>query len=155
MTQSARVHQILCTKCGYQVNRIRGHALAEDLGPGMRLDLRELELCVVGVHGIDLLPSGGTQDLDDLHQLIYPALTYKSRPPMSVTRLGVHISIPLGMVLLRSRNSTMHMLMAVPFLQMKTGAPLQLLFAHGLTACMQLPNTDHSQMCSSSLLSHK
>ena len=86
MTQSARVHEILCSKCGYQVNCIRGHALAEDLGPGMRLNLRELELCVVGVHGVDLLPSGGTQDLDDLHQLIYPALTYKSRPPISVTR---------------------------------------------------------------------
>ena len=42
----------------------------------MRLDLGKLELCVVGVHGIDLLPCGCAQDLDDLNQLVYPTLTY-------------------------------------------------------------------------------
>ena len=43
----------------YQVNSIRGHALAEDLAPGVRCDLGELELGVVGVHAVDHLPGGG------------------------------------------------------------------------------------------------
>lgn len=36
----------------------------------MRLDLRELVLHVVGVHGADLVASRGAQNLDDLHQLV-------------------------------------------------------------------------------------
>lgn len=39
----------------------------EDFGEGVRLDLRELVLHVVGVHSLDLFPSRGTQNLDDLH----------------------------------------------------------------------------------------
>ncbi len=31
--------------------------------PGMSLDLRELELCVVWVHALDLLPCWGAQNL--------------------------------------------------------------------------------------------
>ncbi len=58
----------------YQVNGVRGHALAEDLAPGVRCDLGEFELGVVGVHAADLLPGGGPQHLDDLHQLVHPAL---------------------------------------------------------------------------------
>ena len=58
----------------YQVDSVRGHALAEDLAPGVRRDLGELELGVVGVHAVDLLPGGGPQHLDDLHQLVDPTL---------------------------------------------------------------------------------
>jgi len=47
----------------HQVNRVRGHALAEHLGPRVRLDLGELELGVVGVHGVDLLARGRAQHL--------------------------------------------------------------------------------------------
>lgn len=39
--------------------------------PGVRLDLRKLELSVVGVHLTYLLTSRGAQHLDDLHQLVY------------------------------------------------------------------------------------
>ncbi len=58
----------------HQVDSVRGHALAEDLAPGVRCDLGELELGVVGVHAVDLLPGGGSQHLYDLHQLVHPAL---------------------------------------------------------------------------------
>ena len=37
---------------------------------GVRLDLWELVFHVVGVHGTDLVTSRGTQNLDDLDQLI-------------------------------------------------------------------------------------
>ena len=47
----------------HQVDRVCGHALGEDLGPRVRLDLRELEFCVVGVHGVDLLTRGRAQHL--------------------------------------------------------------------------------------------
>ena len=40
----------------------------------MRLDLGKLELCVVRIHLLDLFPGGGAQDLDDLHQLVHPAV---------------------------------------------------------------------------------
>lgn len=36
----------------------------------MRLDLRELVLHVIRIHGLDLLTSGCAEDLDDLHKLI-------------------------------------------------------------------------------------
>lgn len=58
----------------HQVDRIGGHALGEHLGPGVRLDLGELELGVVGVHRVDLLTAGRTQHLYDLHQLVHTAL---------------------------------------------------------------------------------
>jgi hypothetical protein len=46
---------------------------------GMRLDLRELVLHVVGVHGADLVASRGSQDLDDLDQLIDTRLAREQR----------------------------------------------------------------------------
>ena len=58
----------------HQVDGVRRHALAEDLAPGVRRDLGELELGVVGVHAVDLLPGGGSQHLYDLHQLVHPTL---------------------------------------------------------------------------------
>ena len=42
---------------------------------GMRLDLRELVLHVVGVHGANLFPGRGAKHLDDLHQLVDTRLT--------------------------------------------------------------------------------
>lgn len=54
---------------GDQVNGI-GVGLAEDLVERMRLDLRELVLHVVGVHGANLLPRGRTKYLDNLHELV-------------------------------------------------------------------------------------
>ena len=47
----------------------------------MRLDLGELELCVVRIHLLDLFPGGGAQDLDDLHQLVHPAVPGKDGLP--------------------------------------------------------------------------
>lgn len=38
-----------------------------DLIEGMRFDLRELVLHIIGVHGADLLPSRGAQNLDDFY----------------------------------------------------------------------------------------
>lgn len=43
----------------HQVNGVRGQTLGEHTGPGVSLDLRELELCVIGVHVMDLFPSRG------------------------------------------------------------------------------------------------
>ena len=45
----------------------------------MRLDLWELELRVVRVHLLDLLPGGRPQHLDDLHQLVDPAVPGEDR----------------------------------------------------------------------------
>lgn len=42
---------------------------------GMWLDLRELVLHVIGVHGPNLLASGSTKNLDDLHKLIDTGFT--------------------------------------------------------------------------------
>mmetsp|Transcript_99650 Transcript_99650/g.237564 ORF Transcript_99650/g.237564 Transcript_99650/m.237564 type:complete len:219 (-) Transcript_99650:405-1061(-) len=56
------------------IHRLLRSAGPEDLVPWVRLDLRELELGVVRVHGHQLLPRRGSQDLDDLHQLIHAAL---------------------------------------------------------------------------------
>ncbi len=48
---------------GYQVNGVGGQALGEDFGPGVRLDLGELELSVIGVHCVDVLPRRRPQHL--------------------------------------------------------------------------------------------
>ena len=53
--------------------------LAENLIERVRLDLRELVLHVVGVHSPNLLPSGRTQDLDDLDQLVDTRFTGEER----------------------------------------------------------------------------
>ena len=45
----------------------------------MRPDLRELEVCVVWVHSSDLLPRGGSQNLDDLDQLVDARLPGEKR----------------------------------------------------------------------------
>ena len=47
------------------------------LGPRMGFDLRELELCVIWVHLLDLLSGGGAQHLDNLHQLVHPTISRK------------------------------------------------------------------------------
>lgn len=45
----------------------------------MGLDLGELELGVIGVHRSDLLPCGGAEHLDDLHELVDPRLPRELR----------------------------------------------------------------------------
>ncbi len=45
----------------------------------VRLDLGELVLHVVWVHGADLLAGGGPQHLDDLHKLINARLSREQR----------------------------------------------------------------------------
>lgn len=47
------------------------HSVEVYLLPGVALDLRELELGVVGVHLADLFPCRRTQHLDDLDQLVH------------------------------------------------------------------------------------
>ena len=44
---------------------------------GMRLDLRELVLHVIWIHGADLLSRGRAQYLDDFHQLVNPRLAWE------------------------------------------------------------------------------
>ena len=46
---------------------------------GMRLDLRELVLHVIGVHGANLIPCRCSQDLDDLDKLVDARLAGKQR----------------------------------------------------------------------------
>ena len=45
----------------------------------MGLDLGKLELCVVWIHLLYLLPGGSPEDLDDLHQLVHPAVPGEDR----------------------------------------------------------------------------
>ena len=45
--------------------------------PGVCLDLRELELCVVGVHLSNLLLGRGAEDLDDLYQLVHTTVSWE------------------------------------------------------------------------------
>lgn len=47
-----------------------GISLAEDLAEGVRLDLGELVLHVVGVHGANLFPGGGAENFDNFDQLV-------------------------------------------------------------------------------------
>mmetsp|Transcript_6086 Transcript_6086/g.17155 ORF Transcript_6086/g.17155 Transcript_6086/m.17155 type:complete len:342 (+) Transcript_6086:192-1217(+) len=61
---------------------------AEDLVPGVRLDLGKLELRVVGVHRCELLARGRAQHLDDLHQLVHTALPGEDGLPQD--ELGGH-----------------------------------------------------------------
>ena len=48
--------------------------IVSNLWPRVSLDLRELELCVVRIHLLDLLPRRSSKNLDDLHQLVHPAV---------------------------------------------------------------------------------
>ena len=50
------------------------HPALTHLAPGMRLDLREFELCVILVHGLDLLARGRAHDFDDFYELIHIAV---------------------------------------------------------------------------------
>lgn len=51
-------------------NMLSGLQRGTDLLERMRLDLRELVLHVVGVHGPDLVPRGCAEHLDDLDELV-------------------------------------------------------------------------------------
>lgn len=55
---------------GHEVNGIDGSAMAEHFRPGQGLDLRELELGVVAVHGHDFFSCRGAQNFDDFDKLI-------------------------------------------------------------------------------------
>ena len=59
----------------HQVDGLGRCSCAKNLLPGVRLDLRELELGVVGVHLLDLLASRGAQDLDNLDELVDARVT--------------------------------------------------------------------------------
>eukprot|EP00955_Chlamydomonas_euryale_P098280 365130-Chlamydomonas_euryale.AAC.31 len=61
----------------HQLYGVWGTPFAEDLGPRMRLDLRELELGVVRVHCVDLLACWCAQHFNDLHQLVDAALSWE------------------------------------------------------------------------------
>lgn len=50
-----------------------------DLIERMRLDLRELVLHIVGVHGADLIACRSAQHFDDLHQLVDTGFTREER----------------------------------------------------------------------------
>lgn len=43
----------------------------------MSFDLREFEFCVVRVHGLDLILSGSSQNLDDLDQLVHSRFSWE------------------------------------------------------------------------------
>ena len=58
---------------------VRLAVLYAHLREGVRLNLRELVLHVVRVHGLDLLPGGRAQDLDDLDELVDAALAREER----------------------------------------------------------------------------
>lgn len=49
------------------------------LAERVRLDLWELVLHVVGVHGADLIAGGCSQHLDDLYQLVNARLAWEKR----------------------------------------------------------------------------
>mmetsp|Transcript_58256 Transcript_58256/g.102476 ORF Transcript_58256/g.102476 Transcript_58256/m.102476 type:complete len:215 (-) Transcript_58256:540-1184(-) len=53
-----------------EVDGLRRRGGLEDAAPGVCTNLRELELLVVGVHGLELLLGRRAEDLDDLHQLV-------------------------------------------------------------------------------------
>ena len=61
-----------------QLNGVRV-SLAEDLVERMRLNLREFVLHVVRVHGTDLVSRRGTQNLNNLYQLIDTRLSREQR----------------------------------------------------------------------------
>lgn len=63
---------------GDEVNGV-SISLSEDLVEGVRLDLRELVLHVVGVHGANLLSSRRAEDFDDLNQLVNTRFTREQR----------------------------------------------------------------------------
>lgn len=74
--RSQTLRRRVLEQLGDEINRIRV-GLAEHLAEGVRLDLGEFVLHVVGVHGPDLLASRRTQHLDDLDQLVYTRLAGK------------------------------------------------------------------------------
>mmetsp|Transcript_15888 Transcript_15888/g.18402 ORF Transcript_15888/g.18402 Transcript_15888/m.18402 type:complete len:329 (-) Transcript_15888:80-1066(-) len=71
-----------------EVDGVGGRSRPEDLLPRVRLDLRELELGVVRVHGHDLLFGRGSQHLDDLDELVDAGLAWEQR--LAQQQLGDH-----------------------------------------------------------------
>ena len=65
-----------------EVDGIGRCARTEDLGEGVRSDLREFVLHVVGVHSLDLFSRRCTENLDDLHKLVDTALAGEKRLPL-------------------------------------------------------------------------
>ena len=53
-----------------QVDGFGRSARTEHFVPGMRANLRELELLVVGIHLADLVSSGRAEHFDDLNELV-------------------------------------------------------------------------------------
>lgn len=47
--------------------------------PGMRLDLREFEFGVIGIHFANLVAGGCAKNLDDLDQLVHTAVAREDR----------------------------------------------------------------------------
>mmetsp|Transcript_48194 Transcript_48194/g.124977 ORF Transcript_48194/g.124977 Transcript_48194/m.124977 type:complete len:276 (+) Transcript_48194:194-1021(+) len=70
------------------VNGLGRRLCPENLVPGMGLDLRELELRVVGIHRRELLTRWRTQHFDDLHELVHAALPREDGLPQY--ELGGH-----------------------------------------------------------------
>lgn len=55
---------------------------------GMRLDLWEFVLHIVGIHGPDLVSCGGSEHLDNLDKLVDAGLSWKER--LTEHELGHH-----------------------------------------------------------------
>jgi hypothetical protein len=72
-----------------EVNSV-GVRLSEDFIEGMRLNLRELVLHIVGVHCSNLFPSRCTQNFDDLDELVDTRLAREKR--LAKHELGHHTS---------------------------------------------------------------
>jgi|LauGreDrversion4_2_1035121.scaffolds.fasta_scaffold270642_1 hypothetical protein len=62
---------------GDQINGLWRSTVPEHFCPGMRLNLGKFEVCVVGVHGMDLFTSRRTNHFDNFNQLIDIGLTRK------------------------------------------------------------------------------
>merc|ERR1719387_2414274 len=59
------------------IDGLRRGPRAEDLMPWVRLDLGELELCVVRIHGHKLVPRWRPKHLDDLHKLVHAGFSWE------------------------------------------------------------------------------
>lgn len=68
----------------HQVHCVGWEPLREDLGPGVRLYVRELELGVIGVHCMDIFPRGRAQHLRHSFSLRHNHLTCCGCPPHGI-----------------------------------------------------------------------
>ncbi len=64
---------------GHQIDRLWRSTVAKHFCPRMRLNLRELEVCVVGVHCMNLFTSRRADHFDNFDQLINVGLAGKDR----------------------------------------------------------------------------